>query len=50
MSGGFLIEENLDGESVLIKYTGKEAEVVIPEEVTEIGKGSFEGCTNLPVW
>ena len=32
---------------VLIKYTGKGGDVVIPEGVTEIGVGSFDSCTSI---
>lgn len=38
----FVIENN-----VLVKYTGQEAQVVIPQGVTEIGERAFCDCTSL---
>ena len=32
---------------VLTKYRGSGGDVVIPKDVTSIGKGAFDGCTNL---
>ncbi|MGN0482688.1 MAG: leucine-rich repeat domain-containing protein [Lachnospiraceae bacterium] len=32
---------------VLIEYKGNDMSVVIPQEVTSIGDGAFDGCTNL---
>ena len=31
----------------LIKYTGSESHVIIPECVTEIGEYAFDGCTSM---
>lgn len=34
-------------DSILIKYTGEEKEVTIPNTVTGIGYEAFDGCDNL---
>ena len=38
----FIIENG-----VLKKYVGPGGDVVIPKDVTSIGVGAFDGCTNL---
>ena len=38
----FLIEDG-----VLKKYTGKDADVAVPDVVTSIGRSAFEGCKFL---
>ena len=34
-------------DGVLIRYTGKDKDVVIPDSVTSIGRYAFYGCTSL---
>ena len=34
-------------ESVLIRYTGDEKQVVVPEKVTAIGRNAFAKCDQL---
>lgn len=41
-ANGFVIEDG-----VLEEYTGPGGEVVIPQGVTRIGEGAFEGCSSL---
>ena len=40
---GFVIDEN----GVLTDYKGSGGDIVIPEGVTSIGWGAFDGCSNL---
>lgn len=34
-------------DGVLIRYTGNDTDVIIPDGVTHIGAGAFEDCENL---
>ena len=38
----FIIEDG-----VLVKYTGYDVDVVIPDAVTSLGEACFKGCTSL---
>lgn len=42
----FLAESEIEN-GVLIKYKGTDPEVMIPDNVTEIGDSAFKGCTSL---
>lgn len=37
----------VDNKKVLVKYSGASPEVILPEDVKEIGSGAFYNCTSL---
>ncbi len=44
VASGEAVQEFVISENVLVKYNGTSATVVIPDEVTSIAVGAFEGC------
>ena len=46
-SQDFILEEDGDGNTVLVEYRGQSSHVVIPEGVTSIGEKAFAYCESL---
>jgi len=46
-SQDFILEEDGDGNTVLLEYIGHSSHVVIPEGVTSIGEKAFAYCESL---
>ena len=44
---GFKCEDLPDGTKKLLKYNGRSSNVVISDDISIIGSGAFNGCTNL---